>query len=309
MKLVLVFSSQRTCPDDTGLNFPSFVVGKCDKFEKTAMFRARRVAIALVPAIILVLVLYSTGASWKPPTEWVSGTRNPLKQWTPTASKPSKTLSCQTTADLPDLPINSGSIRYARREMRVRPKHGLERTVITTLNGPLLPEFQDVDLSERSNFTLEHCLEPLILDVPSWLSTPVNTSHLIFGMSTTLERLQSSIPYLQRWLPFTDARLFVVIIGPDEKPPGETGMRELEMKMGDLGMRVSLVKPLNHKDVGSQRYFSITRIIYSNRQPDTKWIVYIDDDTFFPSMHALVGILDGYDANKQHYIGGLSEDW
>jgi len=35
----------------------------------------------------------------------------------------------------------------------------------------------------------------------------------------------------------------------------------------------------------------------------------IDDDTFFPSMHALLNMLDKHDSGEQQYIGSLSEDW
>ena len=152
-------------------------------------------------------------------------------------------------------------------------------------------------------------IEPLALDVPLWPREPVNASHIILGMSTPLDRLKGSIIYLERWLPYTGARLFVVVTGPDETPPDENQMSELELKMRDLGMQVTMIKPLNGNDVGSQRYFSLTRVMYSNRVPKTQWIVFFDDDTFFPSMHSLVDMLSTYDSKQQHYIGGLSEDW
>lgn len=203
----------------------------------------------------------------------------------------------------------SGKIMYARREIQIVPREGLQRLSITKLEEPLLPKLQEVDSSERPNVRLRHCLDPLILNVPSWPERTVNASHIIFGMSTSLDRLEDSVLYLERWLPFTGAKLFIVVIGPDESLPDKSRMGDLELKMRGLGMQVNLVKPLSVDDVGSQRYFSLAKVMYSNRDPDTEWIVWIDDDTFFPSMHTLVSMLSAYDSKNQHYIGGLSEDW
>lgn len=203
----------------------------------------------------------------------------------------------------------SGKIKYARRGIQVVPREGLQRVSITKFDEPLLPKLQEVDSSERPDVQLRHCMDPLILNVPSRPQGSINASHIIFGMSTPLDRLEDSTLYIERWLPFTGARLFVVVTGSDESSPDESRMSELELKMRGLGMQVTLVKPLSKSDVGSQRYFSLTKVMYSNRHPDTQWIVWIDDDTFFPSMNTLVSMLSAYDSEKQYYIGGLSEDW
>lgn len=260
------------------------------------MIRGRTFLLVLVPLIFLFSLLYHLQRNqWKPPKEWI-----------PTAFEPPP---CQDGLDWPDFPMISGKIMYARREIQVVPREGLQRVSITKLDEPLLPMLQEVHSSGRPNVQLRHCMNPLILDVPLWPQGIVNASHIIFGMSTPLDRLEDSTVYLERWLPFTGARLFVVVTGSDESSPDKSRMSELELKMRDLGMQVTLVEPLSKSDVGSQRYFSLTKVIYSNRDPNTQWIVWIDDDTFFPSMHTLVSMLSTYDSKKEYYIGGLSEDW
>ena len=138
---------------------------------------------------------------------------------------------------------------------------------------------------------------------------PVDASHVLFGISTTLERLEDSIPFLERWLANTGSRLYVIAVGPNEQSPNTRQMKDLESKMRELGIEVTISKPLSRKDVGSQRYFSLTRLMHSNRDDNTRWITLIDDDTFFPSMPSLLRTLDGYDFNKEWYLGGLSEEW
>lgn len=260
------------------------------------MIRARIVLLVFVPSVFLFSLLYHLRKSqWKPPKEWI-----------PTAFE---LPPCQDGLDWPDFPMISDKTMYARREIQVVPREGLQRASITKLNEPLFPKLQEVESSARPNVQLRHCMKPLVLDVPSWPEGIVNASHIIFGISTSLDRLEHSTVYLERWLPFTGARLFVVVTGPDESSPDESRMIELERKLSGLGMEVTLISPLSKSDVGSQRYFSLAKVMYSNREPDTQWIVWIDDDTFFPSMHALVDMLSAYDSKKQHYIGGLSEDW
>ena len=74
-------------------------------------------------------------------------------------------------------------------------------------------------------------------------------------------------------------------------------------------MDVTLYDPLRLQDIFSEKYFSLVKIMYDNRNDKTQWINMLDDDTFFPSMPALLSMLEKYDPREQHYIGGLSEDW
>lgn len=212
-------------------------------------------------------------------------------------------------------------IRYARRDIIVNQTSDCKRASITKVDTSLFPDFQIIDLTEDTKIEPQHCAEPLVLDVPAFLKDPSDASHLIFGISTTLRRLDDSIPQILRWLPGTHAKLFVIVMeseqvvateGRESKPAVKALPKqkdELQSKMRHLGMDVTLFDPLRLQDEFSEKYFSLVKIMYDNRNDKTQWISMLDDDTFFPSMPALLSMLRKYDPREQHYIGGLSEDW
>ena len=212
-------------------------------------------------------------------------------------------------------------IRYAHRDIVVDPTPGLERASFTKLDAPLFPKFQTIDLSEDVKVSLQHCEKPYPLKVPALVKDSGDASHIIFGISTTLRRLDASVPSLLRWLPHTNAKLFVIVIESEQVVESEGAERvdavaadpqqkaELQARMRDLGMDVTLVEPLELQDSFSMKYFSLVEIMYSNRSDKTKWISLLDDDTFFPSIPALVTMLAKYDTTQEYYIGALSEIW
>ena len=212
-------------------------------------------------------------------------------------------------------------IRYSHRDIIVNPVPNLKRASITKLDDPLFPTFQTIDLTVVTQVELQHCEKPLVLDVPAPLEDSGDASHITFGISTTLDRLEESITPLQRWLPHYRARLFVIVIEKEQVGEAEgveaadavaadpQKMEELQTRMRGLGMDVTLVEPFGLQDMFSEKYFSLIKIMFDNRNDKTLWISLIDDDTFFPSLPALVKMLAKYDPQKQQYIGGLSEDW
>ena len=116
------------------------------------------------------------------------------------------------------------SIRYAHRDIIVNQTSDCKRTSITKVDTSLFPDFQTIHLTEDSKIELQHCAEPLVLDVPAFMKDPSDASHLIFGISTTLRRLDDSIPQILRWLPGTHAKLFVIVI--ESERVGATEGRE-----------------------------------------------------------------------------------
>ena len=207
-------------------------------------------------------------------------------------------------------------IRYAQRDVVVQPTGDLGRTSLTKLDEKLFPEFQTIDLAMDPKVELRNCKDPIILDVPIYYKQPADASHIIFGISTTLKRLEQSIPQLLRWLPNTQARLFVIVVisedfGDIEKTVFATLAEKeaLQIKMRGLHMDVTIVDPLEKRDSFSEKYFSLVKLLYSKADEKTLWLSTIDDDTFIPSISALVAILDKYDPNEQYYVGALSENW
>ena len=250
----------------------------------------------------------------------LSRRNSPATKWIPTL-KGQEVEKCNGRLDwLAGLNLTY-PIQYAQRDIILNPVPDLVRASVTKFDGPLFPTFQDIDLTEGSTVTSKHCREPITLDVRETTKGPSDASHIIFGISTTLQRLDESIPQLLRWLPNTQAKLMVIVI--EKEQVGEADgvehadavaadpkqMEALEIKMRNLGMDVELVQPFGLQDMFSEKYFSLIKIMYGKRTDKTQWISLLDDDTFFPSMPALLSMLARYDAHEQYYIGGLSEDW
>ena len=199
-------------------------------------------------------------------------------------------------------------IRYGCRNIETRVKKELKRTSLTKIDSSLFDGFQTVRSAEHYNKGGIECLEPLTLSVPPFEAMPINASTLSFGIQTTRERLDATIPHLSRWLAFTSAKLYVVLIEKEDVPVIPAQLKFLERKMRQHGLDVKLLAAKD-KDTFPQRYFSLIDILYEARTPQTKWISLIDDDTFFPSIPSLLSMLSLHDPSEEQYLGALSEDW
>ena len=199
--------------------------------------------------------------------------------------------------------------KYARRNIIVRPQSGAQRPSVTSIDGPLFPKAQIVDPGKDP--VLEHCMPPLSIEVsPFPKRETIDASNVLFGMSTLLSRLEESVPFLERWLAYTDAHLFVIVVNSEEdRKADKKKMSQLQSHMRDLGIKTTLIQPLDKNDGMALRYFSLVRLLYSKRDKHTQWIGILDDDTFFPSMHALIDMLGNYDPRQHQYVGGISEEW
>ncbi|KAI4126378.1 MAG: hypothetical protein LQ338_003774 [Usnochroma carphineum] len=200
--------------------------------------------------------------------------------------------------------------KYAEREIVVRPVAGLERKSVTKIDETLFSQAKDVIANRESHLELRDCKPALILDVPVFPTTPVNASKMVFGMATTLERLEDSQPHIARWLAHTRAELYVVVLNPEK---GEASSDEqVAVRQGalrDQGMAVTLVRPLSKDELYTESYFSLVKVMYTHRTETSSWFVLMDDDTFFPSMQSLLAMLDKYDPTQQYWVGAVSEMW
>ncbi|KAL9130142.1 MAG: hypothetical protein Q9175_007100, partial [Cornicularia normoerica] len=244
-----------------------------------------------------LLVHFYIGTSPAPPQENV----------VPEGSKPQDPCR-QRLGRLKDLDVNF-PIKYARRDINVRLQSGAQRPSVTNIDEPLFPKVQVVDPGKDP--ILEHCMPPLSLEVSTFpKNESVDASNVLFGMSTLLNRLEDSVPFLERWLAHTDANLVVIVVNSEEdRKPNMKKMTELQSHMRDLGIKTTLVEPLDENDDMALRYFSLVKLLYSKRDKTTQWIGIVDDDTFFPSMHSLINMLGNYDPRLQQYVGGISEEW
>ena len=219
---------------------------------------------------------------------------------------PSRETICQSKFEwLNELDIPY-PVKYARRDIVVSSNPKAQRDSITKIDEPLFENTTIIDPGKGNvESGLPQCLEPLFLEVPTFADAPADASHIIFGAATTLGRLEVSLPFFERWLAHTYARLFVVVTGPGDSAPDPVHMADLELRMRNLGLAITLLKPLIRKDGFVERYFSLVRILYTNRDENTRWLGFIDDDTFVTSMSALVSSLEKHDHTQPIYLGAL----
>ena len=196
-------------------------------------------------------------------------------------------------------------LKHTFREIITRQVPDLQRAPLTKVNESLYPAFQMINSTQEIT-NPSH--QPLVLEVPPFDKGPANASNMIFGIQTTISRLDASVPHLARWLPNTGAKLCVVLKESEEIMVNLDQMLGLQTRMRDQGFDVTLYAA-KEQDTFPQRYFSLVSLMYSQRTQYTRWVTLIDDDTFFPSMPALTSMLAKYDPTEQYYIGSLSEEW
>lgn len=201
-------------------------------------------------------------------------------------------------------------VHYAERDIVVRPTASTKRKSLTNLSEILFPQARALLPDQNPLLELDDCPPPLVLEIPDTPTTPVNASHMHFGIATTMQRLEESTPYIARWLRDTRAKLFIVIITPEEDVPSTS--QEIALKQAEMrkqGMDATLLRPLKEGESYTETYFSLAKIMYTHRTDEASWFVLMDDDTFFPSMRALLAMLDKYDPAREYWIGAVSEMW
>lgn len=128
--------------------------------------------------------------------------------------------------------------------------------------------------------------------------------HIDFGVATSIGRLNDSLDQFAHWAGYTRTRIFALIEPDDTKEATKAGVAYVKDKAETLG--INLFITISEDDY-LHRYFALIALLEQHMREQTQWACIIDDDTFFPSMSALVDALAKYDHTKSMYIGGLSE--
>lgn len=203
------------------------------------------------------------------------------------------------------------NIDYARRFVRYH-RQDVPRKSMTKVDDELFPEgFDQIDIHNPPMQTT--CLKPLEVPVPkSPYPKSVDASDFLFGISTTYERLMDKeIGPMKEWAHWltngqagsNGAGLILRLIDASSSQLEQT--RETMMEMG---MDVKVYASDSSLEMAA-RYLSLLPALYNDpSSKDRKWLVMCDDDTFFPSMHALIDRLSIYDTDIDQYIGTFSED-
>ncbi|KAI5295908.1 hypothetical protein KEM52_006531 [Ascosphaera acerosa] len=145
------------------------------------------------------------------------------------------------------------------------------------------------------------CPEPINIAVARDLVAD-GTENLLIGAATTIERLDRMLPY---WLySFAHTKAHILVLVPSDTPDIE----KHQARYRNQGL-INLTLKSNRLDY-TARYFSLVEAFndfIKTHDYDIKWLSWIDDDTFFPSLHHVVQKLNKLNANLRWYIGTHSE--
>ncbi|EAW10467.1 glycosyltransferase family 31 protein [Aspergillus clavatus NRRL 1] len=192
--------------------------------------------------------------------------------------------------------------QYERREMIAASAAETNLPTRQRLDIPLMQQ-QQQHISNSHGQTLDsqsqddcYITPPITVPVPPRPAN-VDASHIDFGVATTLGRLNDSLDAFAHWAGYTRTRIFALI------EPAK-GVEEVRAKADSLGINLLVTESGEEYQT---RYFSLVAHLAKNMRSQTRWACVIDDDTFFPSITALVDALARYDDRKPQYIGGVSE--
>ncbi|KAL4930735.1 glycosyltransferase family 31 protein [Aspergillus undulatus] len=146
----------------------------------------------------------------------------------------------------------------------------------------------------------DYCTTAVTIQAPL-PQPPPDASHMIFGVATTLEKLEDSLDAITHWAARTNAHIVAVV-----EQGGSSTRSRIQNRAEILGLRITITQT---EDDRWDRYFSLVRVLYQYHDDEkTQWAVLMDDDTFFPSMRNLIARLATYDATSLQYIGAMTED-
>jgi hypothetical protein len=268
--------------------FENMALGKNNKFlggQNTSKRRAQFVTASLFGAAILLLVYFTIPgqSSFGLPTH---------------GSKHQQLAENPNLDALRSYGLSQG-IQYTRCEMVVVHSKVSGATFSENLDFPL-PEFHNINLDDAS-FAKP---KPEVYSYPITVRAPkprlgVDALHIVFGVATTLKRLDQSLSTFAHWAGGSKTKIYAVVeIQRDD-------VKAVQQKALALGFELEISEsPADHND----RYFSLIKLLFEKGK-NAHWAAIIDDDTFFPSMSNLVARLATYDSTQSHYVGGISEDF
>lgn len=146
---------------------------------------------------------------------------------------------------------------------------------------------------------LRHCFDQTLSLYTKQNFDPVDARHLMFGVASTAERLLELAPTMATWLAHTGARLISIV-------PDSEKVAQLQEVFEALG--IDNVVLLSNEPY-LKNYFKLVEAFYIHADAATRWVTFLDDDTHYFSLRRFVQMLEKYDAGREHYVGGVSEDF
>lgn len=211
-------------------------------------------------------------------------------------------------------------VTYFRRHLRKvkklaspPPTAELENSLLAMLGATVV---------DRSNGNISlplSCAPALELPITSSQSVgEADLSQFLFGVSTSIDRLYKSASHFRRFLtrPVSES--------DDSRVSNKAGLvvllhnstEQQNHQAEDMLRQAGITAKVQSADVDhtmAERYFSLVPTLYAYAQEDKssarKWLVLIDDDTFFPHPQQLSHAFRDYSnaTDVRYFLGGLSE--
>lgn len=254
-------------------------------------------------------------SSLKRPIEHLQNTANSIANKGPQGQSQAPQLpghpsfgNCEfDTVSAPPLPFGEWLTRKNFTRAFIRPTRVAAQTQFRSLEDidtPVLPPFRALErglvLSPENDDQSIPC--PTVANVKVAADHDVEeTAKLLFGLATTVDRLERLLPALLYSFGDTKASLLVLV------PESDDDLSVQEAFFRSRGLDITLESsPLEF----TARYFGLVEAFsfhIKTKRPETEWVAFIDDDTFFPSLPSVAMQLKEADSSKKHYIGSLSE--
>ncbi|KHE83135.1 glycosyltransferase family 31 protein [Neurospora crassa] len=200
---------------------------------------------------------------------------------------------------------------YTRRYVQVS-RQPIARKSLTKLDQNFLSDHVKV-VDINKHYQPEACPAPLVVPVSrSPYPSTANASDFMFGVSTTYKRFvdpkTNPTNEWKYWLTDNNGssnggKLLLMLMGASDSE-----MADVREQLTSVGIDVDVYRS-SPSDEMAVRYLTLVPTLYNHPlRSQKKWLVTCDDDTFFPSLHALIAQFETYDHTKPKYIGTFSED-
>jgi hypothetical protein len=218
----------------------------------------------------------------------------------------------------------SDKILYTRR--CIKPVHGnVDRNAVANVTSPLITGARVLNLDgDCSQIALPPC-EPLTLHVPPAYPPPDGQyRHLLFGVASSYERLQDSLPVFAHWLAGSGAQL-VAVVSDADSPDHKYDVAVLEALYRKHNISATITRPrlkqslprldtpddaeLARPAAVEQLHFLLIEDMLDLATPHTQWLGVLDDDTFFPALYPLDLTLRQHDHTRPAWLGALADNW
>ncbi|KNG81886.1 hypothetical protein ANOM_010827 [Aspergillus nomiae NRRL 13137] len=223
------------------------------------------------------------------------------------SSAPTAKMCDADPSVMPPMPFTEWLPRKNYTRAYFRPHHVSPKTEFSSLEEVDVPVLPPMTVMERGMVISPDNKDddiscPPIIDVNVAADHDVDeTDKLLFGLATTADRLDRLLPSLLYSYGNTKAGIIVLVPESDDDIPKQ------ETYFRNRGLDLTLIQsPLDF----TARYFGLVEAFAKHirtKRPQTQWVSFIDDDTFFLSLPTVAEELKLFDVTKKHYIGSLSE--